>query len=189
MEVLLRYNIENLGQRGDVVRVRPGFARNYLFPRQLAVPVTAENRRRLEAEHERFMQEEMQRIEEFRRLAQKLEEYATVVIEANATAEGHLYGSVTGVQILDELSSAGFDLESRSVRLEQPVRRLGVFPVPIQLHPEVKLQLKLWVVSEGEEVERLQAPPYDWELPETPPEGEAEGESGAEEQPEEAAKE
>jgi large subunit ribosomal protein L9 len=187
MEVLLRANLENLGRRGEVVRVRPGYARNYLFPKGLATEATRENQRQLDAQKERFFQEEMRRVEEFRHLADKLQALGTLVIEARASGEGHLYGSVGPATIAAELHEKGFELETRSIRIEEPVKRLGVCEIPIQLHPDVKFQMKLWVVEEGAEVRPEDAPPLPGEVVPEAAAGAEEGVAERESAPPEAS--
>ncbi|MEQ8766633.1 MAG: 50S ribosomal protein L9 [Planctomycetota bacterium] len=177
MEVLLRYNVENLGSRGEVVRVRDGYARNYLFPTGLAIAVSKENRRRLDAQKERFEQEELKRIDELKVMAQKLADLKLIIVEARANSDGHLYGSVAAAKICEELDEQGFKLDHRSIRLEEPIRRTGTHEVPIQLHPEVSLQILCWVTEEGADADPADAPPVGgW-----PEEDEAaEGEEGTE---------
>ncbi len=159
MKVLLRYHVENLGRRGEVVRVKDGYGRNHLLPKGLAVSVSEENRRRLESQKERFLQEELRRVDEFKAMADKLTALKLVIIEARASSEGHLYGSVGAVQIQAELKEQGFAVDQRSVRIEEPIRRTGTHEVHVHLHPEVDAHILCWVTEEGADADPADAPP------------------------------
>ena len=146
IEVLLRKSIESLGRVGEVVRVRPGYARNFLFPHGLAVPPTAENRRLVEKDKvvEAALEAEQakQRAELVARLAG-----ASVTIEAKSNPEGHLFGSVGPKQVADALVATGYAVEERHVRLE-PVKQLGECEVELHLAADAEAKVKLWVVDE-----------------------------------------
>jgi len=146
MELLLKKSIEHLGRIGDVVTVKPGYARNYLLPLGLAVPVTKANLAEIEKAREKALAEERDRVTALRGLAQRLAE-TSVTIEGRANEEGHLFGSVTAANIANSLREKGFEIESKQVRLEQPLKEIGVFDVPVQLHAEVESTIKVWVVQ------------------------------------------
>lgn len=146
-EVLLKKDVENLGKRGEVVKVADGYARNYLFPKNLATTVTPENIRLIELEKVRMVQEEMMKLEEFKALAARLESISCT-IEAKASEEGHLYGSVNPQMIAEALEKEGIELDPKAIKLENPVKELGIYTIPIQLHPEVQASTKIWVVEE-----------------------------------------
>jgi large subunit ribosomal protein L9 len=149
VEVLLAQNIEHLGKIGDVVKVAPGYARNYLVPRGLAKPVTAENLHRIEQERKLVQIEENKRISSLKDLAAKIAT-TNVTLEVKANPEGHLFGSVTGAMIAQELAKFGFDVHPSAVRLEHPLKQIGVFSVPIHLHQDVEASARVWVVQEKE---------------------------------------
>jgi large subunit ribosomal protein L9 len=146
MELLLKKSIDELGRVGDVVTVKPGYARNYLLPLGLAVPVTKANLAQIEKERIRALAEERQRVDGLKELAQRIRE-TSVTIEGRANEEGHLFGSVTAAQISEALREKGFPLDVRSVRLEHPLKEIGVFDVPVHLHADVETEVKVWVVQ------------------------------------------
>ena len=147
MELLLKQNVEQLGRIGDVVKVKSGYARNYLLPRGLAVMVTKSNLADIERARAQALVEEQQRLSGLKELATKLGE-ASVTIEGRANAEGHLFGSVTAMQIAGALRDKGVPVEEKHVRLEQPLKEIGVYDVPIQLHATVEATVKVWVVQQ-----------------------------------------
>jgi large subunit ribosomal protein L9 len=147
MEVILREHVDNLGRRGDVVKVADGYARNYLLPRKLALTVTEGNRKQIERERkvaDAREAEERQTAEAFAsRLAQIELSIARRVGETEA-----LYGSVTSADIAEALAAKGLEVERRRIVLEEPIKQLGEFTVPVKLHREVTGQVKLTVVKE-----------------------------------------
>jgi large subunit ribosomal protein L9 len=150
MELLLKQNVEHLGRVGDVVKVRSGYARNFLLPKGFAVPVTKANLADIERARALALQEEQVRISGLREMSQKLTE-TSVTIEGRANEEGHLFGSVTGSQIALALRQKGFPVEERQVRLEQPLKEIGVFDVQLHLHQGVEATIKVWVVQQKPE--------------------------------------
>jgi len=147
MELLLKQSVEFLGRTGDVVKVKSGYARNYLLPRGLAVMVTKSNVAEIERARAAALAEEQGRIADLRELATKLAE-ASVTIEGRANDEGHLFGSVSAAQVASSLREKGFVIEDRVVRLEQPIKEIGVYDVAIHLHPTVDTTVKVWVVQQ-----------------------------------------
>jgi large subunit ribosomal protein L9 len=147
MELMLKQTIDHLGRIGDVVKVKPGYARNYLLPLGLAVPVTKANLVLLEKVRERAIAEERARIGSLKELADQLAQ-ASVTIEGRANDEGHLFGSVTAANISDALRDKGFAVEARSIRLEAPLKEIGVFEVQVHLHTDVDTKIKVWVVQQ-----------------------------------------
>ena len=147
MELLLKQNVEHLGRVGDVVEVKDGYARNYLLPRGLAVMVTKSNVAEIEKARAQALVEEQNRLQSLKDLAQKLAE-VSVTIEGKANAEGHLFGSVTGANIGAALRDKGIAVDDKQVRLEQPLKEIGVFDVPIHLHATVEATIKVWVVQQ-----------------------------------------
>jgi len=146
MELLLRKSVESLGRIGDVVNVKAGYARNYLMPFGLAVPVTKANRDEIEKARAQALAEEHARVDSLKELATKLQE-TSVTIEGRANEEGHLFGSVTGVQIAAALREKGFAIEPKMVRLDNPLKEIGVFDVELHLHADVETKTKVWVVQ------------------------------------------
>lgn len=147
MDLLLRQNIESLGRVGDVVKVKPGYARNYLLPRGLAIPVTKANLAEIEVARKKALAEEQARIGTLKELVGKLVE-TSVTIEGRANEEGHLFGSVNAAQIADALRAKGFAIDEKQVRLEHPLKEIGVFDVKLHLHQEVDATVKVWVVQQ-----------------------------------------
>lgn len=147
MDLLLRQNIESLGRVGDVVKVKSGYARNYLLPRGLAIPVTKANLAEIEVARKKALAEEQARIGTLKELVGKLVE-TSVTIEGRANEEGHLFGSVNAAQIADALRAKGFAIDEKQVRLEHPLKEIGVFDVKLHLHQEVDATVKVWVVQQ-----------------------------------------
>lgn len=145
VELLLAENVANLGQQGDIVRVKPGYARNYLLPHGLATVATEANKRMVQSHRQRQADAAEKKLAEFRKLADKLADYP-VTIEANANDEGHLYGSVVAVDISRELKKANFDVEPQQIVLEGALKELGMYTVQLQLHAKVPAEVKVWVV-------------------------------------------
>lgn len=147
MEVILRQAIEKLGHTGDIVKVSPGYARNYLLPRGLAYPATAGNRKRLEQERARLETAENERRETAEGLAARLEE-VSLTFSARVGEEGKLFGSVTAADIAQQLEAQGFRIEKRQIELHDPIKALGVYRVPVRLHADVHPEIKVWVIKQ-----------------------------------------
>lgn len=145
VEVLLAENVANLGKQGEIVRVKPGFARNFLLPQGLATVATENNKRMVERHRQRLQQVERSRIDELKKLADGVNKYS-VTLEANATKEGHLYGSIVAGDISKALGSAGYAVEPEHIKLEGPLKELGMYTVKVELHEKVKTEVKVWVV-------------------------------------------
>ena len=145
MEVILRSDIERLGKIGDVVRVSPGYARNYLIPKNLAYTATGGNLKRIEFEKRSASQLADHELEQARKHAEKLSELS-LTFQVKVGEEDKLYGSVTTGDIVEEASKQGFDLDRRKIVIEEPIKKLGVYTVGI--HPEVVAEIKVWVVKE-----------------------------------------
>ncbi len=143
--VLLAEDVSQLGKQGDIVRVKPGFARNYLLPQGLATIASEHNRRMVERHKQKMVEREMARIKEARQLADAISKYS-VTLEANANPDGHLYGSITAKDISGALQAAGYELDPEFIRLEGPLKELGMYTVKIEMHPEVQTEVKVWVV-------------------------------------------
>ena len=146
IEILLRRSIESLGRVGEVVRVKPGYARNYLFPRGLAVFPTADNLKRVEKDKVEEAALEAERAKERADLAARLGA-VSLTFEAKANPEGHLFGSVGVRQVVDALAAKGFAVEERHVVFE-PVKQLGEYQAVVRLCGDVSADVKVWVVEE-----------------------------------------
>lgn len=146
MKVILKGNMSNLGSAGDVVEVKPGYARNYLIPEGLAYLANPANMRRLEEERKRAEERARRDYLEARRRASQLEGKA-VHFRARAGEEGKLFGSVTGADVADRLNEQGLDfsVDRRSVHLDEPLKQLGDFTVPIKLHADVAVNVEVRV--------------------------------------------
>ena len=143
--VLLAEDVSRLGKQGDVVRVKPGYARNYLLPQGLATIASKHNKRMVERHKMKAVEQEAARVKEFRQLADAISKYS-VTLEANANPEGHLYGSITAKDISGALKAAGYELDPDFIRLEGPLKELGMYTVKIEMHPKVQTEVKVWVV-------------------------------------------
>jgi large subunit ribosomal protein L9 len=147
MEVILRQAIEKLGHTGDVVRVSPGYARNYLLPRGLAYPATPGNLKRIEQERARLDAAENERRTTAETLAARLEE-VSLTFSARVGEEGKLFGSVTAADIAQQLESQGFHIEKRQIEMHEPIKSLGVYRIPVRLHADVHPEIKVWVIKQ-----------------------------------------
>lgn len=147
MEIILREHIENLGRRGDVVKVANGYARNYLLPRKLALAVTDSNKRQIERERKVFEAREAEEKQQAEALAQRLEQ-AEIEIARRVGENDTLYGSVTSADIVHALEAKGFQVDRRKIVLADPIKAIGEVAVPLKIHREVTAQLKVKVVAE-----------------------------------------
>jgi large subunit ribosomal protein L9 len=148
MEVILRQAVEKLGQPGDVVKVSPGYARNYLLPRGIAYAATAGNLKRIAQEKARLEAAEDERRSGAQGIATQLEA-VSLTFSARVGEEGKLFGSVTAADITEQLHAQGFSMiEKRQIDLHEPIKALGVYRVPVRLHADVKPEIKVWVIKQ-----------------------------------------
>lgn len=147
MEVFLLKTIPALGNRGDTVKVKPGYARNYLFPRKLAVQATDANRKALQEEEKLIQRRDEHAKVAARDLAAKMAD-TSCTIPVQVIEEDKLYGSVAANDIANELKRQGFEIEKRQVMLDEPIKQLGIYTVPLKLHGDVLVDIKVWVVKE-----------------------------------------
>src|SRR5688572_25347912 len=147
--ILLREDVDDLGTRGEIVRVRAGYARNYLLPRKLAVEATASNVKHIERERAALLKKEADERATAEGQAAKL---ASLVLsfERKAGEQGALYGSVTSMDIAEALKERGYEFDRHRIHLREPLKRLGDFSVPLRLHREVTVELQIKVAAEGE---------------------------------------
>jgi large subunit ribosomal protein L9 len=148
MEVILREHVDNLGKRGEIVKVADGFARNYLLPRKLALPATAGNRKHVERERKIMETREAEEKGAAEAIAARLATVDISIARRVGDTE-QLYGSVTAADIVELLKGKGFDVDRRKLILPEPLKAIGEFDVPLKLHREVTVPLKVKVVKEG----------------------------------------
>lgn len=146
MEVILKQDVNKVGKAGSVVKVKDGYARNFLLRNGLAVPSNKENLKKMESEKEkRFAQAEKAR-KEAEGLKQRLSALSLTI--ASNTQEGDkLYGSITSQDIEKSLKEEGFDIDKSKIAIDEPIKSLGIYEIPVKLHPEVSAKIKLWIVK------------------------------------------
>lgn len=166
MQVLLTKDIRKLGHVGDVVDVKPGYARNYLYPQRMAIEPTEENLKSIEEARKQAAAERARRLEEYRAEAERMKD-VTISIEMLANAEGTLYGSVGPKEIAHALQQAGHAVRPEFIILDRPIRTLDKRMVRVEFTDELSVEVKLWVVRAGGSEE-----------PEEPAETEAQDETG-----------
>lgn len=147
MQVILRDALGKLGRAGDIVSVKPGYARNYLIPKGLAFEATNANIRRIEREKDKLEQRAAEQLTDARKRAAALEG-VSVTFNARAGEEGKLFGSITNADVAEKLAEQGIEVDRRQIILDEPIKSLGVFSVPVRLHAEVQPEVKVWVIKE-----------------------------------------
>ena len=153
MQVILLQRIAKLGQMGDVVKVRDGYARNYLLPQRKALRATDENRKQFESQRAQLEADNLSHKSEAEQVAEKLGGKTFVAIR-QAGDTGQLYGSVSTRDIADVVTAGGFTIDRNQVVLDKPIKALGVHEVEVALHPEVAVKVKLNVARSDDEAER-----------------------------------
>jgi len=146
VEVILNKDVEKIGRAGTVVRVKEGFARNFLFPQNLAKPATPESLKRLEQERLVRSAQSAKLKEESELIKQRLSK-VSLTIPALTQGEEKLYGSIHAHEIAEVLKTEGFSIDKSAIDLAEPIKSLGIYEIPVKLHPEVTAILKLWVVK------------------------------------------
>jgi large subunit ribosomal protein L9 len=152
LDVILLERVENLGQMGQVVKVRPGFARNFLLPQKKALRATKENLAYFEKQRAQLEAQNLTRRKEAEQVADKLNGLKVVLIR-QAGESGQLYGSVSARDLSDAVTEAGFTITRGQIVLEKPIKTLGLFPLKVVLHPEVSVQVTANVAQSAEEAE------------------------------------
>lgn len=155
MEVLLRRTIEGVGDVGDIVKVKPGFARNYLLPKGYAARVTADAMRRIDKDREVEAKRQAALAEHYTELVKQLGEME-LTIEVRAGEDGHLYGSVAAKHVLAAFIQRGYELKERQIRFDA-VREIGEYTVLVHLSAEHQVEVKLWVVQDVRDIEGIKA--------------------------------
>jgi len=146
MQIVLKRDVEKLGRMGDIVTVRPGYARNYLLAKGLAALVTPNTVRQVDAQKKREMQAQAERESAVRQTAGQLDG-SSCTITATANEEGRLFGSVDAAQIVDALAGEGFQVQQRQIQLEEPIRDLGVYEIRVSFTPDLFATCKVWIVA------------------------------------------
>jgi large subunit ribosomal protein L9 len=146
MQVILKENIDTLGHIGDIVKVAPGYARNYLLPKGLAVEATVKNAKELEHVKRQMAYRKDKALESAKNLAAKLSGTPVALLH-KAGEEGKLFGSVTNMEIAAFLKEKGFDIDRKTIQLVEPIKHVGDFDVMVKIHPEVSANLKVTVTA------------------------------------------
>ena len=147
MEIILTENVSGLGREGDVVKVSDGYARNFLIPKQLAMEATEKNRRLLEHTKHQKVNQEARQIKEAEKLASELVNLSCT-IHKRAGETDRLFGSVTAMDIASALKEQGFEVDRRKIELDEPIKELGAFTVPIRIHADVVANIRVLVIRE-----------------------------------------
>jgi large subunit ribosomal protein L9 len=149
MEVILREDVEKLGTRGQLVKVAPGYARNFLLPKRLAVAATESNKKIVEQERQGHLRKEAKLVSDAADLG-KMMSGVSVTIKQKAGENDQLFGSVTSKDIADALEQQGYTIERRKIALDEPIKTLGEFKVTLRLHKEVPAEITVHVVKDAE---------------------------------------
>ncbi len=147
MKVILRQNYNQLGSIGDVVEVKNGFARNFLIPRSIAFRATEGNLKALEQEKIQLARKEDKVVKDSEKLAAQLGS-VSLTITMKVGEDDKLFGAVTSQMISESLTEKGYSIDKRIIELEEPIKTLGIFEVPVKLHSKVSAKVKVWVVRE-----------------------------------------
>ncbi|MDZ7263882.1 MAG: 50S ribosomal protein L9 [candidate division KSB1 bacterium] len=147
MKVILKQDVESLGKLGDIVDVKPGYARNYLIPKGMGMAATDQNIRRLQMEQQQSQLKMTKDRKNAEKLAEKLNEVSCTAA-VTVGEEDKVFGSVTTQIIADLLKEKGFDIDRKKIVLDEPIKALGIYTIPIRLHTDVEAKIKLWVVKE-----------------------------------------
>ncbi|MFN3190603.1 MAG: 50S ribosomal protein L9 [Aureliella sp.] len=145
IELLLIQNVDSVGKQGEVVEVRPGHANNYLLPQGLAIIATEHHKRMVEKHKAKLKEIEKSRLSGLQKMADSIAQQS-ITIEANANDEGHLYGSVGAPEIVAALKANEITLTDDQIRLQGPLKELGLYTVKVHLHQDIECDLKVWVV-------------------------------------------
>lgn len=147
MEVILKEDVDNLGRALELVKVKNGFAHNYLFPRNLAVLATDSAKKLLEADRAKAEERHRQEKSAFQAVAEKMKDLS-LTIAAKVHEGEKLYGSIQASDISAKLKEMGHDIDKKAVLLPEPIKQLGMYTIKVQLHKEVEAKIKLWIISD-----------------------------------------
>lgn len=178
-KVLLREDVDDLGARGEIVRVRAGYARNYLLPRNLAVEATTGNVRGIEQERAALLKKEAKERATAEAQSQQMSSLE-LEFRRKAGEQGALYGSVTSMDLAESLKERGYEIDRHRIHLREPLKRVGEYTVPVRLHREVTIDLRVKVVPEGEVIVGHLTPEQEAELAKQAAAAAAEEETAAE---------
>jgi len=146
MEVILNKDVEAIGKAGKVIKVKDGFARNFLIPNKLAVPVNTVNLKKFEEEKQR----NLSRLEKEKKEAEDLKTKLgslSLTLAVLTQEEDKLYGSIGSVDLINALKEEGIEIDKNKIALDEPIKALGIYEVPVKLHPEVTAKIKVWIVK------------------------------------------
>jgi len=146
MRIILRRDFEALGKAGDQVEVRDGYARNFLFPQDIALKASGNNIRRLEEEARLRNLKKNRALIKSKELAEKLKRLS-ITIPVKVGEEDKVFGSVTSQEIAQQLQEKGYEIDKKQILLETPIKALGIYDIPIKLHPDISTSVKLWVIK------------------------------------------
>jgi ribosomal protein L9 len=149
MKVILTQTIDRLGKIGDIVNVKDGYARNYLFPKNAAKEATAGNMKTLDSLKKKQVLEDAKKLGEAKALSEKIAALS-ITISAKAGEEDKLFGTVTTEMISAALGSEKIVIDKKDIVLDEPIKKLGVYQVGVKVHPEVKASLRVWIVKEAQ---------------------------------------
>jgi len=147
MQLLLKENVDKLGRRGDIVEVKPGYARNYLLPQAKAIPVSPRNTKQIERAKTIIIKEEAERRARLEDLARLLSE-VSCTITLKATDEGHLYGSVGPRELVEAIKAAGHTVDEHEIDLKEHIKEIGLYPIVISLQEDITAEVRIWVLPE-----------------------------------------
>lgn len=147
MKIILVRDVPDMGEEGDVKEVAKGYARNYLFPRGLAVEDTPFNRNKLKDQHKKIELRKVQKREEAQKLADELSSLS-VTIPAAVGKNERLFGAVHETEIMKALADSGYQIEKRSIQLSEPIKSIGEYRVPLKIYEDIRAELKVWVVKQ-----------------------------------------
>ncbi len=147
MKIILREDYNPLGKVGDAVTVKDGYARNFLIPKNIAVPAISRNIKLLEEERKLFQHKQNKDKRKAEGMAKELEKIS-LTATVSVGEEDRVFGSVTAQTIADLLKEKGYDIDKRKIQLDEPIKALGVYTISVKLHPEVDAEVRLWVVKE-----------------------------------------
>ncbi len=147
MRLILRKDLQPLGKRGDVVKVAPGYGRNFLLPKGIAYEYSDANVQRVEKERKLIHVAQLKERQEAEDLARRIAAVSCTIVK-KVGENDTLYGSVTSAEIAEALLKEGFSIDKRKIQLDEPIKALGIYTIPIRIHPDVPCELKVWVVKE-----------------------------------------
>jgi large subunit ribosomal protein L9 len=148
MDIILLEDVDNLGTRGETVTVKNGFARNYLLPRKMALPATASGVRMMKEEERRRAVREVKMHREAEELSKDLNKVSCTA-EVQAGEDDRVFGAVTSAEIAELLVAQGYDIDKRKIVLDEPLKALGVYTIPVRLYKDVEAKVKVWVVKKS----------------------------------------